>query len=616
LEVATTKPLRLKRQRSSNPVQRFDVGDVAGIQAEVLLDLGIYHIEQSFSYFVPAELSSQIQVGSVVQVPFREIMRTGLVTELGPITKANLAAVSKLRVTNCLTQIQLSLAKKIADRYIANWGQITDLFFPSFTKEFSIINTPSADEVRAGKPERSFLELDAGASLHSYLINILKENNFERGSLLILFPTERKLTAFKSALNQEFAGNFVEYGSHLTPAARRDAFRRILLERGLIVAGLRGAVFAPIPDLSKIIMLDENSVNYIEQRAPYWNSREIALLRSEMEGCDLLFIAPTCSAEIWRLLQLGWIKKTQIKSKRSSSQLIIQTLPVDYLATIRESLNLGPVLISVATKDYAAGFVCAKCRNRARCNCGSPLAMTGRGQVECGICGYSNKDWCCIECNSKDFLIFRSGARKVREEIGKAFPRSRLLISTSDSQVDQVSEKNIIVVATYGAEPIALNGYAGLVLLDGEEMISRRFVRAEEELFHLWKRTILQSAEKARVFLSLNANHPICQAIISNKSSRFLEYTMQDRQNVAMPPAVRLIQIEGESRSLAALRSKLVQEFGAKIDILASRSLTFLTIKIQQESAPEILKSIKALQKLRSASGKDLFKIKVDPYYF
>lgn len=82
-----------------------------------------------------------------------------------------------------------------------------------------------------------------------------------------------------------------------------------------------------------------------------------------------------------------------------------------------------------------------------------------------------------------------------------------------------------------------------------------------------------------------------------------------------LPPYVRIIQIEGEMRALSGLRIKLESEFGNVLNTLISNSGTRLTVKAKHEGATELLKSLKALQKMRSSGGKELFAIKVDPYY-
>jgi primosomal protein N' (replication factor Y) len=201
------------------------------------------------------------------------------------------------------------------------------------------------------------------------------------------------------------------------------------------------------------------------------------------------------------------------------------------------------------------------------------------------------------------------------EEIGKAFPGRRVVLSTTDSGADTEIDEKCIVISTYSTLVQAKIGYAGIVLLEGEEMLARQFIRAEEELFNLWLNVLSLARPGAEIFLSLPSSNPISQAIIAGKPTKFMQYLNKDRLETNLPPYVRIIQIEGEIRALSGLRIRLKNEFGNVLNTLISNSGTRLTLKVKHEGAAELLKSLKVLQKMRSSSGKELFAIKVDPYY-
>jgi primosomal protein N' (replication factor Y) len=241
--------------------------------------------------------------------------------------------------------------------------------------------------------------------------------------------------------------------------------------------------------------------------------------------------------------------------------------------------------------------------------------MKEKGAISCSICDLTFNDWRCVECQSSQYLIYRSGARKFVEEIGKAFPGQRVILATSDEDTKPDIHEKCIVISSYSTLVTARSGYAGIALLDGEEMLARQFIRAEEELFNLWLKALSLVRVGAEIFLSLPASNPISQAIIAGKPAKFMRYLNRDREDAKLPPYVRVIQIEGEFRSLSGLRSKLDNQFGDLAKSHISKSGTRLTIKVNHEGATKILQALKALQKLRSSGGKELLSIKVDPYY-
>jgi primosomal protein N' (replication factor Y) len=486
---------------------------------------------------------------------------------------------------------------------------------PPFSKTKQITATPFSDNIaKRISARRSFVPVGIGSSPYQVMVQKLEEAHAKGGSTLLLFPTIKALEAFREAGPKNSVAEYVEIGTHTSIAQRRASFEKLLTTDNLVILGLRSAIFAPTRDLARIYVLDEGSVHYAEQRSPYWNLRDVALLRAEAEGCEVVFFGFACSAELQRLIELKWVKPATTGNSPILSKRIL-TPPISFYEVIRKGLEKGPVLVCLATKDYAPGFVCKNCRNRARCKCGGLLSMKEKGAISCSICDLTFNDWRCVECQSTQYLIYRSGARKFVEELGKAFPGQRVILATSDEDTKPDIHEQCIVISSYSTLVSARSGYAAVALLDGEEMLSRQFIRAEEELFNLWLKALSLVRVGAEIFLSLPASHPISQAIIAGKPAKFMRYLNRDREDAKLPPYVRVIQIEGEFRSLSGLRSKLDNEFGDLAKSLISKSGTRLTIKVNHEGAAKVLQALKALQKLRSSGGKELFSIKVDPYY-
>ncbi|MFZ9205326.1 MAG: hypothetical protein ACO22L_05540, partial [Candidatus Nanopelagicaceae bacterium] len=75
--MATDKPLILRRQKGKSVIRTRQSLD--SLQVEVLVDTGVFHLEQPFSYFLPEELKGLIDVGSLVRVPFKNDLKNGVV---------------------------------------------------------------------------------------------------------------------------------------------------------------------------------------------------------------------------------------------------------------------------------------------------------------------------------------------------------------------------------------------------------------------------------------------------------------------------------------------------------------------------------------------------------
>ena len=169
------------------------------------------------------------------------------------------------------------------------------------------------------------------------------------------------------------------------------------------------------------------------------------------------------------------------------------------------------------------------------------------------------------------------------------------------------------MVSTFGVEPEVSAGYAGAVLLNGEALLNRAFIRAEEELRFRWFKLAAKVRSSGFIYLSLPSSHPLSQALISDNVMRAIQAESSEREAVSLPPSVRIIQVTGEDRSISGLRRKLVEQFDS-LEILTSADNRTIHLKISHLGANALLASLKALQKYRSASGQDLFSIRVDPY--
>ena len=613
--MANVKPLSLKRQRTVTAPRRTTAIEPDDLQAEVVLDLGIFHVEQSFTYAIPDQFKESLSVGSVVQVPFKNTNHNGVVVAIEPRSKRNLLNVEALRATNVFSSKQIAFFEKVAERYSTNFGDLILKSLPPFNKSTQLQGRSFSDIPGISMTgQRRFEPVSLDNSNFQVMSKFLNSAHKEVGSTLLIFPTLRSLEEFRDVWLKAQGIDHIEVGAHLSPNRRRLAFEKLLTLENLVILGLRSGIFIPARDLARIYILDENSPQYTEQRSPYWNLRDVALLRSEAEGCEVVFFGHGWSAELQRLMDLNWVKPTTTNYSPPLSKRI-QTPPSSYFEVIRNGLKQGPVLVCLATKDYAPGFVCRNCRNRARCKCGGLLSLKEKGSAACSICDVVLSDWRCVECQGIQYLVYRSGVKKVVEEIGKAFPGRRVILNSTDSETQQEIDEKCIVISTYSTLVKTKNGYAGVVLLEGEEMLARQFIRAEEELFNLWLNVLSLARADAELFLSLPSSNPISQAIIAGKPSKFMQYLKRDRLETNLPPYVRIIQIVGEMRALSGLRIKLEGEFGNVLNTLISNSGTRLTIKAKHEGAAELLKSLKALQKMRSSGGKELFTIKVDPYY-
>ena len=96
------------------------------------------HIAKAFTYLVPPTLAQTIAIGHRVLVPFGRLMLEGVIISLGnhPATEIKFASLREIRSLvhdeqpSTLSPALFELSRKIAEYYVAPWGQCLRLILP------------------------------------------------------------------------------------------------------------------------------------------------------------------------------------------------------------------------------------------------------------------------------------------------------------------------------------------------------------------------------------------------------------------------------------------------------------------------------------------------------
>ena len=609
--MASAKPLTLRRQRSTSRSITRSNKEIS-LQAEVLVDTGIYHLGDPFSYGIPDELSEKIERGSVVNVPFASKNTIGIVVSIGPVTNAGLKNVLSLVHDQSIQPSLLELADQIVKSTVCQPFDAYRYVLPIVGKKQE---TPQLkDPAKRSKPiyESRLILSDIGeTSLELLLKRTLDHPEKKR---LIIFPTVREVKTFAEfALDRKI--EFIEYGSYLSLAERKRSYGQISSRSSSLVVGTRSAIFAPFQDIDEIIVIDEWSEHYLEQKNPYWNLREVALLRAKIEQCRIFFLSSSASLEMIDLLERGMVAHSRRpRFIGTSLKNRLYCAPNSYLDVLRRNSKKGPVLVTVAEKNYSNLFICQKCRNVARCSCGGRITMLKRDEYLCSLCSQSSRSWRCSECESSQFIMLKAGIQLVREEIGKSIPNIPVFLSTQDKEIAKIAANPCIVITTSGMEPTVANGYSAIVLLNGEELAGRPFVRAEEELLQRWFKSIQYLAAKGEIYLSLSTQHRISQAILTGDPLRYLLKENIERSSLGLPPSRKAIKIESKGENLKSLKAKLINQFPSST-VHLSRDAHSLLVISSLGDITQCVESLRALQKVRSVQSKTLLKIAISPYH-
>ena len=615
--------------------------------ARVLVDTGVFHLDQEFDFLVPEELSEIATPGVSVRVPFNGRKCDGFI-----VGRANSSAhvgrmqyVDKVNYeTPLLTSSVLNLSRAVARKYASNIMDVLRFAIPVAINSIKEVSPDYSDQKPINQeliqhyPHTYFDSLKSGEASHVIWTPLPATEPFEfmaevckirGGSVLILVPDAKSVDrCLKIFLESGIGKNILTWSSELTKSQRYSNYLQILNGNVEIVIGVRGAIFLPIQALSLIVVWDEGNENFSEIRSPGWHAREVAIERTKQEGCALILGSFSPSLVSTRYVLAGWLKPlhphrevfrdfspkfTGISELSSPEQR--GRISTKAWKTIQKGLQSGPVLIQVPLRGYIRSLVCQKCANHARCQCGGKLIIASVNKtIVCGLCGVFQSDWQCNYCAGKSFRHSGIGDERTLEEIGKAFPGTTIRSSNQGSMILDEITTSCIVLSTPGSEPRAKNGYAAIVFLDSRIFLERATVNAEEQARLNWFTVSALAAKNAEVFLDVVSTDPNFQALLRWDPWHIASRDFLERSDLQLPPQFKAVSVIGPHSDL----HNMALEFSQKYLVSSLQStddlyLSKIILRASDQNGQGLVDDLLNYCRIRSAHGLSALKVRVDP---
>ncbi|MDJ0315902.1 primosomal protein N' [Arthrobacter antibioticus] len=586
--------------------------------AQVAIDSPLPHLDRMFDYSVPLELDAEARPGVRVKVKFSGQDLNGyLVARTAESESERLVPLSRVySAVPVLTPQVLELARRVAARYAGTVADVLRVAVPprvaSLEKIYLKKETGPApvEMLPEAKPGHSLFTEFAHAedfltklalgqcpkgvlgalhgwgprSWHHQLAQVVAYCQLSGRGAIVVVPDLRDLELLEQAFTAVLPkGSFVKLTADDGPSKRYANFLQVLSGDVRIVIGTRSAAYAPVAELGLVCCWDDGDELHIERRAPYQHSRDVLLLRSEVEATAVLMAGHSRSSESQRLVATGWAQEllAERPEVRKATARVISTsdsyelerdpaaamarLPHRAWETAKAALKMGPVLVQVARTGYAPALACQRCREVARCrHCTGPLMQTrspgsASSMVTCKWCGQAETAFSCGTCGNRQLRAISIGALRTAEELGRAFPSVPVISSSGDHIRTTVPDRPAIVVATIGAEPVAHHGYSAALLLDGDSMLRRESLRAGEETLRRWMNAaaLVRSAKDGGIVVVTAEDSVEVSALVRWDPAGHAEREFTLRQELGLPPAMRLASLTGAEKDVAAFAAAL-----------------------------------------------------------
>ena len=620
------RPLKLKIQKAPQPVGPAARNLPVAI---VWVDSGIPTLTESFSYLIPEKISEQVQVGSRVQVPFKDKQLEALVIAREPLAENNrpLKSIYKLLGDFPVANLQtIELIKETANFWGGTPYDVVRSAIPARVATAEKNLTMSEIKVSRTTPKKpEFHLLPAQMEPIAALLQLLQDSK-STGRKLIIVPTLRDL----ERLGQLLIKNGIDFrslDSNLPRVERYRNFLEVSFGGVNLVIGMRAAVFAPIPDLAEIYLHQENSEHYFERRTPFWNAREVAWLRSKLEGSNLILTGYVPSIDVAIDIEA---KEISFHAARNRVSVVAQTgsagelIPSKIYQVVRKAMVKGPVLFLVPAKGYATAISCAKCRNLALCDCGGKLLKSSaKTDPVCVLCNKQFIDWKCGWCDEKRIFLTSRGIERIAEEIGRSFPNQLVIQSNANDPRSSIGAEEALVISTPGVEPIAPHGYAAVVILQVDRFLSSISTTGVERAYSNFFAASALLATNGVIALVHEDGSPIVSALTTWNPATISKREIEQRVQLQLPPVTGAVLLYADSNELSRLKRALEN---AKQEGRAPSSLriygpatnstneTKLTLLVNPHEQLELISLLREINKRRGISKKELISYRVNPY--
>lgn len=265
-------------------------------------------------------------------------------------------------------------------------------------------------------------------------------------SAMMLVPEIALTPVFSRGLRARFGDQVAIFHSSLQKGERFDEWTRVKNGDARVVIGTRSAVFAPVQNLGLIVVDEEHESSYRQQESPYYNARDVAIVRAQKESATVVLGSATPSLESfnnarkdkYHLLNLP----ERIAARPLATAKIIDMRNVfarhgkpkvfsdELLEAIRETRERNEQsIILLNRRGYSSFILCRSCGETVQCpNC--DVTLTYHRSERVIVCHYCNHrapvPRVCPSCGKKYIYYVGEGTEQLEEMLKLLFPSLRV----------------------------------------------------------------------------------------------------------------------------------------------------------------------------------------------
>jgi len=515
-------------------------------------------VEGPFDYSLDPS-SGGVDEGSRVLVPLQSRRLVGYVvgTRCQSPVKNIRPIHSSLDTFPALDNHALQLTREMARRYGCSWGEAIGTSLPRALRGRKTLEyNPAVSRKTECFPSGMMLCHDKGLGRRwPFLGERVKETLTRGGDVICLVPERSQMDPVKAFLKEHLDEGLSVLDRRLTPKKELEEWVKIKEGRTRIVLGTRSAVFAPVKALGLIVIFEEENAAYKQEQSPYYHAREVALMRSRIEGGSVLFVTSTPSAEIWREIKLSKIPIKTLEAEHMAPLNLIDlsnykpqrkaalTFPLQN--RIRETLAEGKkVLLFLNRRGFSRITQCNQCGHVITCpRCDAVLAyLYSRKKLVCPLCHTaSDLPQTCPQCQGGYLRSLGAGIEKLESEVARLCPEARTC--RFDRETITIPAKTDVAIGTQAVLKRLKDFSPALTgVLDFDAELNRFDFRCAQRAFSLLIR--LRQSTTDEVLVQTFARDSYCvTTAMALDFDKFYKTELKLRKDLGFPPFKHLVAV-------------------------------------------------------------------------
>jgi len=578
--------------------------------ARVVVD--VTGVDKPFDYLIPDSLSPSVQVGSRVRVPLHRREVPGWVLRVLEPEESDVGTDKLLPLTKVTSLGPSGEVVSLIEWAAVRWVSRLRPFFVSASPAVRVPRLVASRRSSAVPRRSPAGALDDPAPEFAALFQAdgglvdcapgwsptpLIEAAASRGPVLVVVPTVARAGRLAAALRRSGISTAVYPDDWVASASGVD-----------VVVGARSAVWATVPELGSIVVVDEHDDTLQEERAPTWHARDVAVERARRLGIPCVLTSPvaTITARVWagdRVVAVGssqrW-PRVQVVDRNADEKWASSLVTSELIELLRDHSKRVVCVLNV--KGRARAVVCAACRSVARCEvCDAAVTQPDEHQLSCPRCG-AQRPVVCLACGSQKMRAVRIGISRLRDELEAAAGRLVQEVKPATPSLDP--RANVFV----GTEAVLhrIDRADAVVFLDiDSELLAPRFRSSEQalDLIAHGARIVAPTRDSPGGLLVLQTtvpNHEMIAGIAAGDLTAHVAAETQRRKRLRLPPFGALAEVSGAGTAamVAHLSASLLVEVAATEGRALVRAATWDALSEALVTAPR---------------GKERVRIAVDP---